>query len=78
MLLFFFTVSAPILFNVYPINVESSKVKLERVETQRRRHQKSETGVSGAPQKGLMSSKKNLKINKKIKNKKQNWKENEV
>ena len=30
-------------------------------ETQRRRHQKSETGVSVAPQKGLMSSKKEKK-----------------
>ena len=29
-------------------------------ETQRRRHQKSETGISVAPQKGLMSSKKCL------------------
>ena len=29
--------------------------------TQRRRHQKSETGVSVAPQKGLMSSKKEKK-----------------
>ena len=32
-----------------------------RLITQRRRHQKSKTSVSMAPQKGLMSSKKNFK-----------------
>ena len=42
-----------------PLSV--NKAAYSGFETQRRRHQKSKTGVSVAPQKGLMASKKNLK-----------------
>ena len=45
----------------------ANKAAYSGFETQRRRHQKSKTGVSVAPQKGLMSSKKFLKIKKNVK-----------
>ena len=45
----------------------SNKAAYSGFETQRRRHQKSKTGVSVAPQKGLMSNK-NLKQKKKYTN----------